>query len=506
MWKRALVSVSNKSGLVEFLKPLASNGLEIVSTGGTAEYLRQAGMKVTDVSQVTEFPEVLDGRVKTLNPRIHMGLLGRPDEPKHVQTMKEHSVQFFDLVVVNLYPFEEAFHSGKQGRELIEKIDVGGPSMLRAAAKNFEFITVLVDPSDYGKVVNEGKNLEFRKHLASKVFAHLSAYDSLIAQALGSSNVRTWAAEEVQTLRYGENPHQQATWYRRRDTKHGLQNAQILQGKELSYNNLLDLDAAMALCCRFTQPAVVAVKHNNPCGVAQELTSGVAQEKDILQATVKAMTSDPVSVFGGIVAVNRPVTAAVAEELNKVFLECVIAPDFDDAAMKVFEKKKNLRLLKLNPFTYTQKEELRGVLGGFLTQTTDQGSSDPSAWKFIGKTPNDSIKSDLEFGEKVCAALKSNAIAVVGQGQTFGLGMGQVNRVDAVRQALERYQKFHAGKEAVLISDAFFPFSDSIDEIAKAGIKWVLQPGGSMRDEEVFKRSEELGVNLVVTGQRHFKH
>jgi phosphoribosylaminoimidazolecarboxamide formyltransferase / IMP cyclohydrolase len=499
MWKRALVSVSNKTGLVEFLKPLASGGTEIVSTGGTAEFLRQAGMKVTDVSEVTKFPEVMDGRVKTLHPKVHMGLLGRPDEAHHVKAMKEHAAEFFDLVIVNLYPFEEAFKQGKKGRDLIEKIDVGGPSMLRGAAKNFEFVTVVCDPTDYPYLLKEAKSIEFRKHLAAKVFAHLSAYDSMIANALGmSSQVKTWAAEEVQTLRYGENPHQAAVWYKRKDSELGLHNAEILQGKELSFNNLLDLDAALSLCCRFDMPAVVAVKHNNPCGVATD--------ENIHQATVKALSSDPVSVFGGIIAINRPVTEKAAEELNKVFLECIIAPDFDDKALQIFEKKKNLRLLKLKPFTYSQGQELRGILGGFLTQTVDMGSSDSTSWKFIGKSPSSAVKSDLVFGEKVCAALKSNAIAVVGQGQTYGLGMGQVNRVDAVKQALERYKKFHGGREAVLVSDAFFPFSDSIEEIASAGIKWVLQPGGSVRDEEVFQSSEKLGVNLVITGQRHFKH
>lgn len=499
MWKRALVSVSNKTGLVEFLKPLSQEGLEIVSTGGTADYLRKAGLRVIDVSEVTKFPEVMDGRVKTLHPNVHMGLLGRPDEAHHVKAMKEHSVQNFDLVIVNLYPFEEAFQQGKKGRELIEKIDVGGPSMLRAAAKNFEFITVVCDPTDYPYLMKEAKTVEYRKHLAAKVFSHLSAYDSLIATALGStSQVKTWAAEEVQTLRYGENPHQAAVWFKRKDSPHGLHQAEILQGKELSYNNLLDLDAALSLCCRFSEPSVVAVKHNNPCGVATD--------ENIFKATEKALASDPVSVFGGIIAINRPVTAAIAEELNKIFLECVIAPDFDSDACAILEKKKNLRVLKLTPFSYNQVQELRAIYGGFLSQGIDTGTSDPASWKFIGQQPTASVRADLIFGEKVCAALKSNAIAVVGDGQTLGLGMGQVNRVDAVRQALERYKKFHDGQQGVLISDAFFPFSDSIQEIARAGIKWVLQPGGSVRDEEVIKASQDSGVNLIMTGQRHFKH
>ena len=501
MWKRALISVSDKTGLLEFLKPLVAQGLEIVSTGGTAEHLRKAGLKVTDISEVTDFPEILDGRVKTLHPKVHMGLLGRPDEPSHVGVLKEYSVQFFDLVIVNLYPFEEAFKKGYQGRDLIEKIDVGGPTMLRSAAKNFEFITVLVDPKDYSLLSGkELPTLEQRKLLAAKVFSHTAAYDSLIAAALGPQlkDPKTWAARLVQKLRYGENPQQEAHWFSRTDSVQGLHTAKILQGKELSYNNLLDLDAALSLCCRFSEPAAVAVKHNNPCGVAQGLKTLVAV-KNCLQ-------SDPISVFGGIVAINRPVTKEIAEELCKVFLECVIAPEYEEDALKVFEKKKNLRILQMTDFFVQSKEELRSIYGGFLTQNSDAGASEVSQWKFIGKKPDAATMLDFQFGEKICTALKSNAIAIVGEGQSLGLGMGQVNRVDAVKQALERYHKFHSGKKAILISDAFFPFSDSIEEISNAGIKWVLQPGGSLKDEEVFKRAEELGVHLVITGQRHFRH
>ena len=501
MWKRALISVSDKTGLLDFVKPLVAQGMEIVSTGGTAEHLRKAGLKVTDVSEVTDFPEILDGRVKTLHPKVHMGLLARPDEPTHVVALKEFSVKFFDLVIVNLYPFEEAFKKGYQGRDLIEKIDVGGPTMLRSAAKNFEFITVVVDPNDYA-LISENKlpSLEQRKSLAGKVFAHTSAYDSLIAAALTPElkNPKTWSARVVQKLRYGENPQQQATWFSRLETSQGLQTAQILQGKELSYNNLLDLDAALSLCCRFSEPAAVAVKHNNPCGVAQS--------SNAFTAVQKCLQSDPISVFGGIVAINRPVTQEIAQELSKVFLECVIAPDYEPAALKVFENKKNLRILRLTDFSVQPKEELRSIHGGFLTQNADEGASEISQWKFVGQKPDSAMMIDFQFGERVCAALKSNAIAIVGEGQSLGMGMGQVNRVDAVKQALERYQKFHAEKKALLISDAFFPFSDSIEEIAKAGIHWVLQPGGSVKDEEVFRKAQELGVHLVITGQRHFRH
>ncbi len=501
MWKRALISVSDKTGLIEFVSPLVAQGLEIVSTGGTADYLRKAGLKVTDVSEVTDFPEILDGRVKTLHPKVHMGLLGRPDEPTHVKSLKEFSVQFFDLVIVNLYPFEEAFKKGYQGRDLIEKIDVGGPSMLRSAAKNFEFITVIIDPKDYALISKtEIPSLEQKKVLAAKVFAHTSAYDSLIAEALSPQlkDPKTLAGRVVQSLRYGENPHQEATWFSRFDSIQGLHTAKILQGKELSYNNLLDLDAALNLCCHFTEPAAVAVKHNNPCGVSQNSKALIAVQKCI--------ASDPVSVFGGIVAINRPVTEEMAQELNKIFLECIIAPEYDESALKIFENKKNLRILELTDFMVQPKEEIRSIFGGLLTQNIDSGTSEVKDWKYVGQKPDALLMADFKFGEKICASLKSNAIAVVGGGQSLGLGMGQVNRVDAVRHALERYHKFHHGKKAVLVSDAFFPFADSIEEIAKAGIKWVLQPGGSIKDEEVFKKSKELGVHLVITGRRHFRH
>lgn len=503
MWKRALVSVSDKSGLIDFLKPLQEEGLEIVSTGGTAEHLRQAGLKIKDVSEVTGFPEILDGRVKTLHPHVHMGLLARPDENSHIQTMNKFSVNFFDLVVVNLYPFEQAFQRGAEGRALIEKIDVGGPSMLRAAAKNFEFITVVTDPKDYGGLLKAGgSDLARRRQLAAQVFSHLSYYDGLIARALSDHSAVSWAGQEVQALRYGENPQQKAHWYRKSSSAMGLHSAQVLQGKELSYNNLLDLEAALGLCAKFSAAAVVAVKHNNPCGVAVD--------EDPLRATVKALTSDPVSVYGGIVALNRPVNKSMAEELNKIFLECVLAPDFDEEALVVFGKRKNLRLLRLPKELFSkvleEKEEVRSVFGGFLVQTPNRGYSETAGWQFLSEKPSESLRMDLEFGERVCASLKSNSIAVVGDQQTLGMGMGQVNRVDAVAQALERYQRFHPNKAGVLVSDAFFPFSDSIEKIAAAGIKWVLQPGGSVRDEEVFAKARELGVNLVITGQRHFKH
>jgi phosphoribosylaminoimidazolecarboxamide formyltransferase/IMP cyclohydrolase len=504
MFKNALVSVSDKTGLLEFLTPF-KEGLRIVSTGGTAQYLRDHGFKVVDISEQTGFPEVMDGRVKTLHPHVHMALLGRMDKTEHVETLNRFGVQNFDLVICNLYPFEEAVMKNSSQEELIEKIDIGGPSMLRSAAKNFKTVTVLCDPRDYAQVsAAGGTTLAARQQLAAKVFAHTSVYDSLVAQKLQNAqeemNLQPYGGKLVQSLRYGENPQQKAAWYRTPGDQQGLHTAQILQGKELSYNNILDLDAAATLVREFTEPACVAVKHNNPCGVATD--------KNIALACEKALKADPVSVFGGIVACNREVDAKCAELLGAIFLECIVAPSFSKEAKELFAKKKNLRLLEWPAINTCKKTfELKSVAGGFVKQDPDPMASDSGAWKFLGERPSDEILKDMIFGEKVCASLKSNAIALVGGGQTLGLGMGQVNRVDAVEHALQRLRQHHGqAKNVVLISDAFFPFSDSIELAAKAGIRWVLQPGGSVKDEEVIKAARDLGVQMVLTGQRHFRH
>ncbi len=503
MFKRALVSVSDKKNLIEFLKPLVEKGLEIVSTGGTARCLREQGWKVTDISEVTGFPEVLDGRVKTLHPFVHMGLLAKQSDAEHVKTLSHHQVKPFDLVVGNLYPFEETLKKNASEEELIENIDIGGPSFLRSSAKNFETIAVVCDPQDYKWIQDKNYQLDRadRKILAAKVFRMISAYDNLISSTLDPVRKNPWTmgARLKSQLRYGENAHQSAYWYEAHGAVDGLTQAAILQGKELSFNNILDLEAAFQLCQKFQDPAVVAVKHNNPCGVAIDKSPVVAVEK--------AMKSDPVSVFGGIVAVNRPVTLEMAKKLNAVFLECVLAPKFEQEARDLFSMKKNLRLLEWDFTHYSQEFEFKSVSGGLLVQSSDHKFSNPAEWQIIGETPSSDLVETMLFGERVCSALKSNAIAIVSAGQTVGLGMGQVNRVDAVEHAIQRWKSHHNDKkDVVLISDAFFPFPDSIEKASQAGVKWILQPGGSMKDEEVKQAALRLGVNLILTGIRHFKH
>jgi len=513
MFKNILVSVSDKSGLAEFIKPMAERGARIVSTGGSAQFLREAGFKVVDVSEQTGFPEVMGGRVKTLHPHVHMGLLARFDQAEDIDTLQRFGIEVFDLVVVNLYPFEAAVKKQATFSELIEKIDVGGPSMLRAAAKNHQTLTVVSDPTDY-KWIQEKQyvlNLQDRQMLAAKVFAQTATYDALISQELGrplqeekeySAPLRVnkgLGGKLVQTLRYGENPHQQAFWYEWPGDDKGLSHATILQGKELSYNNILDLDASVTLLQNFSGPTCVAVKHNNPCGVATD--------EQLNEAISKCLSADNVSVFGGIVAINCPVSEGEAHLLTEIFLECIIAPEYTEGAKEIFAKKKNLRILEwpwIN--SYIKPVDIKSVFGGFVMQTSDR-FSDPSQWIFKGVMPDQNIMKDLIFGERVCAALKSNAIAIVKNGQTLGLGMGQVNRIDAVAHAIQRYQAFHPNiADPVLVSDAFFPFPDSVEVAARSGIRWILQPGGSVKDQEVFAVAEKLGVNIIISGQRHFRH
>lgn len=507
-FKNALVSCSDKTGLIELLGPLQKLGLRIVSTGGTAEFLKKNGLEVVDVSEQTHFPEVMDGRVKTLHPHIHMALLARADVPEDMKLLKAKELEPFDLVVVNLYPFEQAVEKGVKGAELIEYIDVGGPSMLRAAAKSHSRITVVCDPADYQKVLDgEYDSLSGRQRLAAKVFAHTGTYDVMIAEKLGAQTDEPFvgvAGAKVQTLRYGENPHQPAVWLKRRGALGGLHAAQILQGKELSYNNLLDLDAATRTLQDCSGSfACVAVKHNSPCGVAVGAT--------LESAVQKALEADPVSVFGGVVAISASVTGAVAKELSKLFLECVIAPDFSVEALSILGAKKNLRLLAWpEMMTPVPENQLRSVAGGLLVQPFDRihNAALAADWTCWGQQPTEKITQDLLLAWSVCGHLKSNAIAVVSGGQTVGLGMGQVNRVDAVEQAISRYKKFH-GQTAgapVLASDGFFPFPDSIELAADAKIHWVIQPGGSVKDEEVRKVAERRGVSIVLTHQRHFLH
>lgn len=508
MFKNALVSTSEKTGLVEFLKPLVAAGMRVVSTGGTSKFLRESGVPVVEVADQTGFPEVMDGRVRTLHPNIHMPLLARDSVVEDMALLKTNNLVPFDLVVVNLYPFEAALGRGLKDEELIEYIDIGGPSLLRAAAKNHERITVICDPRDYSWI-GEKKELAKidRQRLAAKVYAHTAKYDALIARSLDPDPLanRFLAGNQVQELRYGENPHQKAAWFSVHP--HGLHEAKIRHGKPLSYNNILDLEAACATVAEFSEPAACAVKHNNPCGVATSDQASVAVKL--------ALTADPVSVFGGIVAVNRPVDAVSAGELSKLFLECVIAPSFTDEAFSVLSRKKDLRLLEWSMMTEKMRSvcdfEFRTVSGGYLIQSRDHVEAwtkdGEAAWDVRGEAPNKKIAADLALAWKVCAHLKSNAIALVANGVTVGLGMGQTNRVDAVEQAITRMQKHHPSlQDVVLASDAFFPFPDSLDLCARAGIHWIAQPGGSIRDDAVFARAKELNVNIVLTRKRHFRH
>ena len=517
MFKNALVSVSDKSGLVDFLKPYVAKGLRVVSTGGTLKHLRENGINAIDISEQTGFPEVMDGRVKTLHPRVHMAILSRAGVQEDDDLLRKEKLDPFDLVIVNLYPFEQARARGVTGHELIEFIDIGGPSLLRAAAKNHDRLAVICQPSDY-KWISEKSELSAhdRRRLAASVFRHTSSYDDLIAKTLNveeSEMPLTLSGTLVSELRYGENPQQKAWWMKSSSSAGGLQDAVILHGKPLSYNNILDLDAAVSSVRFFHEPAAVAVKHNNPCGVGTDTSIG--------GAVARAAAADPVSVFGGIIALNRHVDRLAAEVMSKIFLECIIAPGFTPEALEILKKKKDLRLLEQPKLMQKQDGELqfRTVSGGFLVETADHVSEFSDEWRVNGDTPSIEVKRDLMLAWNICAMLKSNAIAIAVDGRTVGLGMGQVNRVDAVEQAIERMKKHHPGSragsnsgravatsEACLASDAFFPFADSIEKASDAGIRWIIQPGGSIRDEEVLAKARERGVNMILTGRRHFRH
>lgn len=508
MFQRILTSVSDKTGLVSFLSPFAENGAKIISSGGTAKVLRDSGLTVTDVSDYTGFPECMDGRVKTLHPKVHMGLLYRPSLEDDLDLLTKHEVVPFDLVVVNLYPFEQAQKKGLAGKELIEFIDVGGPSMLRAAAKNFENICVVCDPGDYGWIARKDGQLTMddRKYLAAKVFQWTSQYDQMIAQNFfeelqkeNETSVPLLIKGDIQSaLRYGENPHQEAKWYRTQEA--GLHSATLLQGKALSYNNILDLQAACSTVRMFQEPTTVAIKHNNPCAVATHSDADLSLEK--------ALAADPVSVFGGIVACNFALTEKHAQKLSEIFLECIIAPEVSAEATVVFANKKNLRVLIWPEMaSFSASMEIKGIDGGILVQDVDRVGDDLSLWKWMGPKPSQDVQNDLLFAWKVCASLKSNAISVCKSGQTLGLGMGQVNRVDAVRQALSRAKQHHPQqKDLILASDAFFPFPDSIEIAAQNGVQWIVQPGGSVKDEEVIAAVQKFGLQMALTGQRHFRH
>jgi phosphoribosylaminoimidazolecarboxamide formyltransferase/IMP cyclohydrolase len=515
---RALVSVSDKSGLVDFARGLSAAGLEILSTGGTAKTLAEAGVPVREVSDFTGAPEVLDGRVKTLHPRVHGGILGRPTD-KHRKEMQAAGFVPIDLVVVNLYPFRETVARGAPFEEVIENIDIGGPAMIRSAAKNHERVAVVVDPADYTRVLAEIEgsgevSAATRYALARKAFAHTAAYDGAIASHLGRlaspeapladfPDTLHLSATLARALRYGENPHQKAAFYAIEGglgtEGKGLAKAEVIQGKELSYNNILDLDAAMRLCAEFTLPAAAIIKHNNPCGAA------VAAE-GVTEAYRRARDTDPVSAYGGIVAVNRQVDAALARDMSETFLECVIAPSYAPEALAVLAPKKNLRLLALDVSgDVAGALELRSVAGGVLVQARDTAAASTAASKVVSKrAPSPEEVADLDFAWRVCKHVKSNAIVFASRGRTLGVGAGQMSRVDSVRIAVSKARSSLKG--SVVASDAFFPFRDGVDEAAKAGAAAVIEPGGSVRDEECIAAANEHGMVMVFTGERHFRH
>jgi len=520
--ERALISVFDKTGIAEFAKRLAALRIEILSTGGTAKLLREAGVAVRDVADFTGWPEMLGGRVKTLHPKVHGGLLYRRKHAEDQQQAAEHGLAPIDLVVVNLYPFEAtAAKPGLTAEELIENIDIGGPTMLRSAAKNFESVTVVTDPGDYRRVSDELESaretsLATRLDLARKVFSTTSRYDGLITMELERLSAGTVHVElsekpvlpervhialrKKDSLRYGENPHQAAALYVPAQTAPaGLAAAKQLQGKELSYNNYVDLEAARSLAAEFTQPAAVIVKHNNPCGTAER--------ESLLDAYLKALASDPVSAFGGVLAFNRVVDAATAEEVAKLFVECIAAPGFDEQAKAIFAAKKNLRLLELPPGGLEPDRELqlKRILGGMLVQQPDQGAIQEDRLRIATKrSPTGAEMQTMRFAWKVCKHVKSNAIVFAKDGATLGVGAGQMSRVDSVKLAVMKAQASLAG--SVVASDAFFPFPDGVEEAAKAGAVAVIQPGGSVRDGEVIAAADRLGLAMVFTGIRHFLH
>ena len=511
--KRALISVYDKEGLVEFAKGLRSLGIEILSTGGTFSTLEGAGLDPVRVADVTGFPEILDGRVKTLHPKIHAGILADRERAAHAKQMMEHGVTPIDIVVVNLYPFRQTANKpGVAFPEVIEMIDIGGPTMVRAAAKNFRGVVVVVDPEDYPQVLaalEESDGLvpeALRQRLALKAFRHTQTYDAAIAAWLeeqGSGDQEEFPAHLLldlkrhAQLRYGENPHQGAVVYRSLAEGGIFGGYTQLQGKELSYNNLLDIEAARTVIAPFTEPAVAIIKHGNPCGVAQSDTVATAYER--------ALACDPISAFGGIVAVNREVDESTAEAIAGRFVEVVTAPAFSDEAYAVLGKKSALRLVAAPPRRPGGHFELRALEGGFLAQALDDQPNDPTAWDCpTQRQPDATELRALDFAWKVVRSVKSNAIVVTNEYQTVGIGAGQMSRVDSCKLALEKAQIGIAG--TVAASDGFFPFRDGVDTLAAAGVKAIVQPGGSKRDDEVVAAADEHGLAMMMTGARHFKH
>jgi phosphoribosylaminoimidazolecarboxamide formyltransferase/IMP cyclohydrolase len=519
---RALISVSDKSGIVEMAKGLAALGAHILSTGGTAKTLRDAGLVITDVAAYTGSPEILEGRVKTLHPKIHGGLLGRRRVPHHIAQMQQHDIQPIDVAVVNLYPFEATISKpGCTFEEAIENIDIGGPSMLRSAAKNHEDVLVIVDPTDYGRVLDALKQdtvtPALRRELAAKVFQHTARYDGLIASYLSKQvageappaaerfpDVLTLQFDRVEMLRYGENPHQQGAFYRERDSREpSLARATTLHGKAMSYNNFLDANSALELVKDFDETAVVIVKHNNPCGVALGSTA--------VEAYVRARETDPVSAFGGVIAFNQPVDLPAAKEITSTFVEVVVAPSYTPDALAELKRKKDLRLLEVGQVAGARGEgtdwmDLKKLVGGLIVQDRDLGKLGNLQTLNVPtkRRPTGEEYAACAFAWKVCKYVKSNAIVFARPGQTVGIGAGQMSRVDSVRLATSKSAL--PSKGCVMASDAFIPFRDGLDAAAQAGITAVIQPGGSIRDSEVVAAADEHNMAMILTGMRHFRH
>jgi phosphoribosylaminoimidazolecarboxamide formyltransferase / IMP cyclohydrolase len=519
---RALISVSDKTGLLDLARALAGYGVELISTGGTSGMLRAAGLQVRDVADVTGFPEMMDGRVKTLHPNVHGGLLALRDDDEHLLAMAAHGIQPIDLLIVNLYPFEETVAKGAAHATCIENIDIGGPAMIRAASKNHRFVTVVTDPVDYAPLLDQlraqdgATSLAFRQKLALTAYSRTAAYDTAVSTWLAGEigeatpRYRSFAGKLAQPLRYGENPHQSAAFYTDGSRRPGVATARQWQGKELSYNNINDTDAAFELVAELGQgPACAIIKHANPCGVASAAS--------LTEAYARAYNCDQTSAFGGIVALNQTLDAATAEEIVKIFTEVVIAPDATDEAKAIFAAKKNLRLLTTGALPDPRAKGLsfRQVAGGFLVQDRDSGQISPADLKVVTKrAPTEAELRDLRFAWTVAKHVKSNAIIYVRDGATVGVGAGQMSRIDSTRIAARKSQDMAEAlglpapltQGSVVASDAFFPFADGLIAAAEAGATAIIQPGGSMRDDEVIAAADERGLAMIFTGMRHFRH
>ncbi len=508
--KRALVSVSDKTGVVEFARNLREAGWEVIATGGTMKLLEKEGVEVINISDVTGFPEICDGRVKTLHPAVHGGLLARRDDPSHVQALKDNHIEYIDLVCVNLYPFRQTIaREGVTMADAIENIDIGGPSMLRSAAKNWADVTVVCDPQDYARIIDEirtegNTRKETRLQLSAKAYTHTAEYDMMIATYMrkqaGLPEKLFLEYDLVQSLRYGENPHQQAKFFRQaEEVAYSPAFARQLHGKELSYNNIQDAQAALNIVREFEEPFCVGLKHMNPCGAATG--------RDVVEAWTKAYEADKVSIFGGIVATNRTVTREAAELMKPIFLEIIMAPKFDEGALEVLSTKKNLRLLEVKMEGKIAQSQYVGFNGGMLVQDADTTTRTVSGEMCVTECkPAEEQIADLNFGWRIVKHVKSNAIAVVKDGRTLGVGAGQMNRIGSAEIALKEARAAGFTEGLVLASDGFFPFDDCVTLAGEYGVTAIVQPGGSVRDEDSIKRANELGIAMVFTGERHFKH